>query len=45
VLIAHLSDLHVRDVDDVIWLERQLDRIASRGADREACAGGVVFRG
>ena len=27
MLIAHLSDLHLRSADDAIWLERQLDLI------------------
>jgi hypothetical protein len=30
LLIAHLSDLHLKDAGDVVWLERQLDGIAAR---------------
>jgi 3',5'-cyclic AMP phosphodiesterase CpdA len=44
VLIAHLSDLHMRDADDVIWLERQLDRIGSRGVDHLAITGDLLDR-
>jgi 3',5'-cyclic AMP phosphodiesterase CpdA len=44
VLIGHLSDLHMRDGDDVIWLERQLDRIASRRADHLAVTGDLLDR-
>jgi predicted phosphodiesterase len=44
VLIAHLSDLHMRDPDDVVWLERQLDRIVSRGVDHLAITGDLLDR-
>jgi 3',5'-cyclic AMP phosphodiesterase CpdA len=44
VLIAHLSDLHMRDADDVVWLERQLDRIASRDAGHLAVTGDLLDR-
>ena len=44
MLIAHLSDLHMRDADDVIWLERQLDRIASRHVDHLAVTGDLLDR-
>lgn len=44
MLIAHLSDLHVRDAGDVIWLERQLDRIASRRVDHLAVTGDLLDR-
>jgi predicted phosphodiesterase len=44
VLIAHLSDLHVRDAADVVWLERQLDRIASRDVDHLAITGDLLDR-
>jgi len=44
VLIAHLSDLHMRGAADVIWLERQLDRIASRDVDHLAVTGDLLDR-
>lgn len=44
MLIAHLSDLHMRDAADVIWLERQLDRIASRDVDHLAITGDLLDR-
>jgi predicted phosphodiesterase len=44
VLIAHLSDLHMRRADDAIWLERQLDLIASRGVDHLAITGDLLDR-
>jgi 3',5'-cyclic AMP phosphodiesterase CpdA len=44
VLLAHLSDLHMRDADDVVWLERQLDRIGSRGVDHLAVTGDLLDR-
>jgi 3',5'-cyclic AMP phosphodiesterase CpdA len=44
VLIAHLSDLHMRDAADVIWLERQLDRIGSRHVDHLAITGDLLDR-
>jgi hypothetical protein len=44
VLIAHLSDLHMRDADDAVWLERQLDRIAARGVDHLAVTGDLLDR-
>jgi UDP-2,3-diacylglucosamine pyrophosphatase LpxH len=44
LLIAHLSDLHLRDAGDVVWLERQLDRIAARGPDHLAITGDLLDR-
>jgi 3',5'-cyclic AMP phosphodiesterase CpdA len=44
VLIAHLSDLHVRDTGDAIWLDRQLDRIAGRNPDHLAITGDLLDR-
>ena len=44
MLIAHLSDPHMRDAADVIWLERQLDRIASRHVDHLAVTGDLLDR-
>jgi 3',5'-cyclic AMP phosphodiesterase CpdA len=44
VLIAHLSDLHMRDAHDVIRLERQLDRIASRHVDHLVLTGDLLDR-
>jgi 3',5'-cyclic AMP phosphodiesterase CpdA len=44
VLLAHLSDLHLRDARDVAELERQLDRIAGRSADHLAITGDLLDR-
>ena len=44
MLIAHLSDLHMRRADDAIWLERQLDRIGSRPVDHLAITGDLLDR-
>jgi predicted phosphodiesterase len=44
VLIAHLSDSHLRDDGDVVWLERQLDRIAARHPDHLAITGDLLDR-
>lgn len=44
MLIAHLSDLHLRETGDVIWLERQLDRIAARAPDHLAITGDLLDR-
>lgn len=44
MLIAHLSDLHLRDAGDVTWLERQLDRIALRRSDHLAVTGDLLDR-
>jgi predicted phosphodiesterase len=39
VLIAHLSDLHLRDKSDVVALDRQLGHIEARRADHLAITG------
>jgi 3',5'-cyclic AMP phosphodiesterase CpdA len=44
VLIAHLSDLHLRNADDAIWLECQLDRIAAGRPDHLALTGDLLDR-
>ena len=44
MLIAHLSDLHMRDAGDAAWLERQLDRIGSRRVDHLAITGDLLDR-
>jgi 3',5'-cyclic AMP phosphodiesterase CpdA len=44
VLIAHLSDLHLRHTGDVIWLGRQLDRIAANRPDHLAITGDLLDR-
>ena len=44
MLIAHVSDLHLRDRHDAIWLERQLDRIAARRPDHLAITGDLLDR-
>jgi hypothetical protein len=44
VLIAHLSDLHLRDHDDVVALGNQLDRIVARQAVHLAITGDLLDR-
>lgn len=44
MLIAHLSDLHLRDAGDVVWLDGQLDRIAARRPDHLAITGDLLDR-
>lgn len=44
ILIAHLSDLHLRDAKDVAALERQLGLIASRSPDHLAITGDLLDR-
>ena len=44
MLIAHLSDLHLKDAGDVIWLERQLDCIARHRPDHLAITGDLLDR-
>jgi 3',5'-cyclic AMP phosphodiesterase CpdA len=43
-LIAHLSDLHLRDADDVAALERQLGHIAARSPLHLAVTGDLLDR-
>ena len=44
MLLAHLSDLHIRDGRDVTALERQLDRVAARAPDHLAITGDLLDR-
>jgi 3',5'-cyclic AMP phosphodiesterase CpdA len=44
VILAHLSDLHLRDEADAIELGRQLDRIGSRNADHLVITGDLLDR-
>ena len=44
MLLAHLSDLHIRDGRDAIALERQLDRVAAAGAEHLAITGDILDR-
>lgn len=44
MLIAHLSDLHVRNAGDAIWLDGQLDRIAEQHPDHLAITGDLLDR-
>lgn len=44
VLIAHLSDLHLRQLDDVSWLDRQLTRIVARRPAHLAITGDLLDR-
>ena len=44
MLIAHLSDLHLRDAGDVVWLERQLDCVARRDPVHLAVTGDLLDR-
>ena len=44
MLIAHLSDLHIRDDADVSALERQLDRIVARNPTHLAITGDLLDR-
>jgi len=44
VLIAHLSDLHLRDAGDVAWLAQQLDHICARRAVHLAVTGDLLDR-
>jgi 3',5'-cyclic AMP phosphodiesterase CpdA len=44
VLVAHLSDLHLRDAGDAVWMERQLDRIVARQPDHLAITGDLLDR-
>ena len=44
MLLAHLSDLHLRDGRDVVALERQLDRVAALAPDHLAITGDLLDR-
>jgi 3',5'-cyclic AMP phosphodiesterase CpdA len=44
VLIGHLSDLHLRNEEDLALFSRQLDRIIERGADHLAITGDLLDR-
>jgi 3',5'-cyclic AMP phosphodiesterase CpdA len=44
VLLAHLSDLHVRDRGDVLALERQLDRISAAAPAHTVVTGDLLDR-
>ena len=44
VLIAHLSDLHLKEPGDLWWLERQLDRVAARSPAHLAITGDLLDR-
>ena len=44
MLLAHLSDLHLRNEDDAVWLDRQLDRIVLRAPDHLAITGDILDR-
>jgi 3',5'-cyclic AMP phosphodiesterase CpdA len=44
VLLAHLSDLHLRDDDDVIAFEKQLDRIVAREPAHTVITGDLLDR-
>lgn len=44
MLLAHLSDLHLRDRQDVAAFDRQLDRIAARAPGHLAITGDLIDR-
>jgi len=44
VIVAHLSDLHLRKEDDAAGFARQLDRIVDRAPDHLAITGDVLDR-
>jgi UDP-2,3-diacylglucosamine pyrophosphatase LpxH len=44
VLLAHLSDLHLRDESDAVELDRQLDCIAAERVDHLAITGDLLDR-
>ena len=44
MLLAHLSDLHLRDGRDAVALERQLDRVAALAPDHLAITGDLLDR-
>jgi UDP-2,3-diacylglucosamine pyrophosphatase LpxH len=43
-LVAHLSDLHLRALDDVSWLDRQLTRIVAQDPVHLAVTGDLLDR-
>ena len=44
MIIAHLSDLHLRNRDDAAVFSRQLDRITARGVEHLAITGDLLDR-
>ena len=44
MVIAHLSDLHLRNAGDGVWLDGQLDRIAAEHPDHLAITGDLLDR-
>ena len=44
MLLAHLSDLHLRDESDAVEFDRQLDCIAAEGCDHLVLTGDVIDR-
>ena len=44
MLIAHLSDSHMRDAEDLRAYERQLDRVVAGGADHLVLSGDLLDR-
>ncbi len=44
MLIAHISDLHLRDAGDITWLERQLATVAARNPVHLAVTGDLLDR-
>ena len=44
MLIAHLSDSHMRDASDLLAFERQLDRVVAGGADHLVLSGDLLDR-
>src|SRR6478736_3675239 len=44
MLIAHLSDSHIRDANDLRAFERQLDRVTAGGAEHLVLSGDLLDR-
>jgi 3',5'-cyclic AMP phosphodiesterase CpdA len=44
VILAHLSDLHLRDQDDAVEFARQLDCVVARGVDHLVITGDLLDR-
>jgi UDP-2,3-diacylglucosamine pyrophosphatase LpxH len=44
VILAHLSDLHLRDTDDAAGFEQQLDRVVARRPDHLVITGDLLDR-